>query len=131
MAKITIDSLITAWTNLVTNGRSSGAEVPGLSPHIDTLEKVLAGVRDLTTLLDSRKALKQRATQERRELLKQGKDVAHQALSALTAHYGIRNEQLVEYGGSPLRSRKASPKKNKNKEPKPQPAAPAPPPKAE
>lgn len=133
MPRSSIASLIYDWENLIATAQASGGAVPGLEAHIEPLTEVLVQVRQLNALQDTRKGIRQQGTQERRELLQSGKDLASLARSALTAHFGFRNPRLTEFGARPVKTRKPPKSTNppappppeveveaqKNKEPEP------------
>jgi hypothetical protein len=125
MPKQSIADLITGFENLVATVKVSAADAPGLSVHIGPLEQLLADLKALNASIDTRKGVKQQGVQERRALIKQGKDLASQARAALKAHFGLRNERLVEFGAKPVRARRKTPKTTPE-EPEPAPETPAP-----
>jgi len=118
MPRSSIASLIYDWENLIATAQASGGAVPGLEVHTEPLREVLAQVQDLNALQETRKGTRQEGTQERRDLLQSGMDLATLARLALKAHFGFRNSRLTEFGARPVKTRK-QPKSTKPPEPPP------------
>jgi len=129
MPKNSIAQQITGFENLIATVKASAADAPGLNVHIGPLEQLVADVKALNASIETRRGVKQQGVQERKALLKQGKDLASQARAALKAHFGLRNERLVEFGATPIRSRRKTPKTT-TPEPAPEPTSQTPAPTA-
>ena len=105
MARGSIADVVRDWENLVTNAKSSGAEVPGIEVYTSPMEQFLKEAKELSANLERRKAVKQEEGKERRVLLEKGRKQAARLRAALKAHFGIDSERLVEFGARPVRPR--------------------------
>lgn len=125
MPKSSIADLIVAWENVLATVKASASEVPNLQTYTAPLEATLAEAKDLTTRLETRKGVKQEETQQRKLLIQKGKDQTSRLRTLLKAHFGPKNERIVEFGSRPIRPRTGKVSKRKQKAAKP-PATPAP-----
>jgi hypothetical protein len=125
MPRSSIADLIVDWETLLSTLKSSAVEVPSLDIHMTRLEQVVLEAKDMTARVETNRGLKQQESQQRRDLLKRGKDLASRVRAALKAHFGLQNERLVEFGVRPIRSRSRSrsARNRKKQEPAAQPAA--------
>jgi hypothetical protein len=138
MPRTSIADLIVDWEMLLAKLQVSAAGLPGLESFIARLEKLLANAKDLTARLETARGIKQQESQQRRDLLREGKNMTSRLRAALKAHFGLQNERLVEFGIRPIRARagrtqpQPSPLEPETPDkPEPEPTAPSPPPTSE
>lgn len=79
------------------------------------LEQTCRNAEEVKARQESHTAARQAATQELREILARGNDVAMRLRFAAKVKLGPRNEQRVQFGAAPLRKRSASTAKSKAK----------------
>ena len=93
------------WVGLLTATREHNEALVDVERHRMSLELQLDKVRLLKGQQESAQATKQRATQELRGALTEGRELAIRLRGAVKANLGPKNEQLVQFGMAPLRKR--------------------------
>jgi hypothetical protein len=105
MSKTSIADAIVAWENALANARTSATEVPGIESYTGPLEQTLTDAKALTARLETRKAVKQQDSQDRKALMKKGNVQVSRIRSAVRAFFGPNSERLIEFGARPVRPR--------------------------
>jgi hypothetical protein len=106
MSKTSIAEAIVAWEKLLLNVKASAADAPDIDVYAAPLEKMLADAKVLSASLESRKALKQQESKDRKILMQMGNVQASRIRSSLKAFFGPHSERIIEFGGRPIRPRK-------------------------
>ena len=105
MSKTSIAEAIVAWEKLLLNVKASAADAPGIDVYAAPLEKMLADAKVLSASLESRKALKQQESKDRRVVIQKGNVQVSRLRSAIKAFFGPNSERLIEFGSRPVRGR--------------------------
>ena len=96
------------WSQLLSATEEHAAKMTDVTAEREELEQTLQKAQEVKARQESSTAARQVATQELKELLAHGNDVAMRLRFAAKLKLGPRNEQLVQFGAAPLRKRKAS-----------------------
>ena len=104
------------WDRLITAVRNNEQTLPDLSGLLGPLENLLDEARALDAAKAAARAQLRQGSKRTRTLIPEGRAAASRLRAALVAHYGNHNEDLGEYGITPVRTRRV-----------PQQADPAPP----
>jgi hypothetical protein len=98
---------IVKWQKLVINvlANMNNGELPDLEMYRGPLEDILEDVLGLSSQLQIQRGAKQQGHKVLEVLLRKGRYHASKLASALRAHYGPQNEELLKYGIPPFRSR--------------------------
>jgi len=105
MSKSSIAEAIVAWEKVLLNVKASSPDAPGLAGYTAPLEKILDDAKNLSASLESRKALKQQESRDRKVLMQQGNKQVSRIRLSLKAFFGPNSERIIEYGGRPVRPR--------------------------
>jgi len=108
MSKSSIANAIVGWEKALLNVKANAPAAPGLEGYTAPLEKMLDDAKNLSASLESRKALKQQESKDRKVLMQMGNVQVSRVRLALKAFFGPHSERIIEYGGRPVR-----PKANK------------------
>src|SRR5262245_60716514 len=98
-------AVIRDWQLLLAAAAENAAKMPGAEDLWQELEQLLAATIALKASQDSAKAARQRRTQELREMLDQGRELAMRLRGMAKARIGPKNEQISQFGVAPLRKR--------------------------
>lgn len=93
------------WEGLVTAAKENAEKLPTAEPHRVVMEGTLNDFKSIKALQDTHRAGKQKATQDLGELLARGKEHAARLRGAIKADLGLKSEELIHYGISPVRPR--------------------------
>jgi len=97
--------LLRDWEGLMSACKEN-PEIATLTEPLRTeLDGLLAAGKDLADKQSSFKAQKQRATQELREVMEKGKELARRLRRVAPFKLGTDNEQLVQFNVKPIRKR--------------------------
>jgi hypothetical protein len=97
--------LLVEWDSLLDAVAGHGDNLARVDPYRAALADTLAKIKEAKSLQVSHRATKQRTTQQLKAMLLEGKDRAARLRGAIRAEMGTANEQLVQFGISPLRPR--------------------------
>jgi len=97
--------LLVEWESLLDAVADHGADLARVDPYRAALADALAKIKETKSLQISHRATKQRTTQQLKAMLVETKDRAARLRGAIRAEMGTANEQLVQFGISPLRPR--------------------------
>jgi len=96
---------VTEWEHLLSTLAANTAQLPHLEVPRAKLQGFLEEVRSLAMEQGLHAANKQRASQQLRAALSNGKKLTTFLRTGLKEHYGNRSEKLVEFGIPPFRRR--------------------------
>jgi hypothetical protein len=99
-ADITLD-----WEQLLRAFADSADVLAPAEPQRANLERVLGHVRETKARQDSHTAIRQQATQELDDLIKDGLEQARRLRGMVKGLLGTRTERLVQFNVAPIRSR--------------------------
>ena len=99
------------WEGVLAAAEENAAALPDLTTEKASLRQTLDKARTLKDLQASHQAARQEATQNLKETLKEGRDLASQLRDAAKFKIGRRSARLVQFSVTPLRPRtkKAAP----------------------
>ncbi len=95
----------TDWEGLVTAAQENAANLPTAEPHRVVMEGILGDFKTTKALQNTHRAGKQKATQDLKDILTRGKEMAVRLRGAIKADLGLKTEELVHYGILPVRPR--------------------------
>jgi hypothetical protein len=95
----------TDWEGLVTAAQENAANLPTAEPHRVVMEGFLGDFKTTKALQNTHRAGKQKATQDLKDILTRGKEMAIRLRGAIKADLGLKSEELVHYGILPARPR--------------------------
>jgi len=98
------------WKKVLAATEEHVLKMPEVGLERQELQQTLEVTEGVKARQDSHAASRQAATQELVELLAFGRDLAMRLRFAAKLGLGPRNEQLVQFGAAPLRSRSGTPK---------------------
>jgi hypothetical protein len=104
------------WDRLIAAVRNNDSTLPDLSGLVGPLEALLNEARTVDAAKAAARAQLRQGSKRTRTLIPEGRAAASRLRAALVAHYGNHNEDLGEFGITPVRTRRV-----------PQQADPAPP----
>ena len=109
------------WEGVLAAAEENAAALPDLTTENASLRQTLDKARTLKDLQASHQAARQETTQNLKETLKEGRDLASQLRDAAKFKIGRRNARLVQFNITPLRPRtkKAAPPPPEVQSPKP------------
>ncbi len=111
MAGKTFSQKVQEWRFVVDQTRPLLADVPHLGPEHAKLEALVQRVEALFKRAEDGRAAQLAANQLRREATTDGTESRARIASALLAHFGTKNEELVAFGVNPRpRTFKRTPK---------------------
>lgn len=93
------------WELLLTSVLEDAGLLPSVEIHRAALERHLLATKAVKARQDSHKAGRQEATQDLREMIAQGRELAIRLRSAVKADMGPKTERLVHFGMTPIRKR--------------------------
>ncbi|HEV7668253.1 MAG TPA: hypothetical protein VGS22_06995 [Thermoanaerobaculia bacterium] len=93
------------WELLLEAANDNESVQTGAQPQREALAAAMAQVRALKARQDSCTASRQQATQDLREMVNQGRELARRLRGVAKAILGTKNERLVQFRVSPIRSR--------------------------
>ncbi len=93
----------TDWEGLVTAAQENAANLPAAEAHRVVMEGVLGDFKTTKALQNTHRAGKQKATQDLKDILTRGKEMAIRLRGAIKADLGLKSEELVLYGILPVR----------------------------
>jgi len=99
------------WEDVLVACRNNAEVMRSAEPLRLELERILGTARDAKGRKEAAIALKQQLTQELKQVLKDGREVARRLRGAAKAQLGTKNEALVEFKARPIRDRKGRRKK--------------------
>ena len=91
------------WEHLLSATADNASEVPSAEPYRTELEKIMTDVKALKARQDTMAGFRQRSTQQLKEMLVQGREVAMRLRGVVKANLGPKNELLTRFGVAPLR----------------------------
>jgi len=94
------------WEDVLVACRNNAEVMRSAEPLRLELERILGTARDAKGRKEAAIALKQQLTQELKQVLKDGREVARRLRGAAKAQLGTKNEALVEFKARPIRDRK-------------------------
>ncbi len=97
--------IIRDWELLLEATNDNESVQTGAQPQREALAAALAQVRAQKALQDSRNASRQEATQDLREMITQGRELARRLRGVAKAILGTKSERLVQFRVSPIRTR--------------------------
>jgi hypothetical protein len=97
------------WDSLLIAVRENTELLPDIERHRTALELHMESTRQVKTRQDSFAAGRQGATQDLKEMLTKGRELAIRLRGAVKANIGPKNERLVQFGVAPLRPRRRPP----------------------
>ena len=92
--------------DLLIKGVRNKPSLPDLSGLLEPLEEFLEEGRDLEASKAAARSQLSQAAKRSRFLVVEGRAAASRLRSALKAHFGGHNEDLVEFGIAPIRKRR-------------------------
>ncbi|HVG09101.1 MAG TPA: hypothetical protein VNM67_15455 [Thermoanaerobaculia bacterium] len=98
------------WKKVLAATEEHEWKMPDVAQVRQQLQQELTKAEGAKTRQDSHTAWRQLATQELKEVLITGRDLAMRLRFAAKLGLGPRNEQLVQFGVAPLRGRAGKPK---------------------
>jgi len=104
------------WDRLITAVNNNQQDLPDLAGVLGPLETLLDEARALDATKAAARAELRQGSKRTRTLIPEGRAAASRLRAALIAHYGNHNEELGQYGITPVRTRRV-----------PQPSDPPPP----
>ncbi len=104
------------WDRLLKSIRNAAASLPDLSGLAGPLSALLDEARELEATKAAARAQLSQGAKRTRALIPEGRAAASRLRAALKVHFGGHNEDLVQFGITPLRARRV-----------PKPADPVPP----
>ena len=93
------------WEQLLHAFADSADTLAPAEPQRAALEKILGSLRDLKARQESHAALRQQTTQEVTDLAHQGREAARRLRGMVKGLLGTKNERLVQFSVTPIRSR--------------------------
>src|SRR6185436_10664667 len=118
MPSVTAQSDITFdWRGLIEATDRNPEMLPIVQGERDALEQFLGSFETLKARQDELKGLRQEVTQQLKEVLVQGKEVAIRIRSVVRGKIGPKNERLVHFNVAPIRKRPRKPVKPPDEEP--------------
>jgi len=93
------------WEGVLAATAENAALLPDVQAETAALQQTLSKVRDLKDRQESHRAASQVTTQELKQALKEGRDLASQLRDAAKFKIGRRNARLVQFSVTPLRPR--------------------------
>jgi hypothetical protein len=93
------------WEGLLTGAQENLELLPSVESHRLALEQHLQLTKTVKARQEAHTAGRQEATQELRELLVRGRELAIRFRNVVRADLGPKSERLVRFGISPLRKR--------------------------
>ena len=97
--------LLVDWEGLLGAVSDHGPNLERVEPHRAALAGTLEKIKQAKVLQVAHRATKQRTTQTLNAMVLEGKDLAARLRGAIRAEMGTGNEQLVQFGISPVRRR--------------------------
>lgn len=97
--------IIRDWELLLDASERSPEIQQGIEVERQAMLQVLAEVRALKARQDELTALRQQTTQQLKEAVARGKDVAIRLRAVVKAKFGPRAERLVQFNMAPIRKR--------------------------
>jgi len=109
------------WEGVLAATVENAALLPDVQTETAALQQALSKVKDLKDRQESHRAAGQVTTQELKQTLKEGRDLASKLRDAAKFKIGRRSERLVQFSITPLRQRtkKAAPPPPAAQTPKP------------
>jgi hypothetical protein len=98
------------WKTILAATEEHATKMPDVETERQELQLTLKKAEEVKARQGSHTASRQAATQELEEVLAFGRDLAMRLRFAAKLGLGPRNEQLVQFGAAPLRSRAGKPK---------------------
>ncbi len=93
------------WSLLLAAVRKNLEALPGIEPLFREMERVAAEAKSLKGDQDELQARRQKATQDLKEKIREGRDLAIVLRGIVRSRLGPRNERLVQFGIAPIRKR--------------------------
>lgn len=93
------------WEGVLAATAENAALLPDVQTEVAALQQTLSKVRDLKDRQESHRAAGQVTTQELKQTLKEGRDLASQLRDAAKFKIGRRSARLVQWSVTPLRPR--------------------------
>jgi len=106
------------WEQLLRAFADSAEILAPAEPQRASLERILSRVRETKARQDSHAAIRQQATQELDDLVKDGLEQARRLRGMVKGLLGTKTERLVQFSVAPIRPRSRKPQKQ---EPPPEP----------
>ncbi|HXU33575.1 MAG TPA: hypothetical protein VN851_23655 [Thermoanaerobaculia bacterium] len=97
--------IVRDWELLLEATNDNESVQAGAQPQREALAAALSRVRAQKALQDSRTASRQEATQDLREMIVQGRELARRLRGVTKAILGTKSERLVQFRVSPIRTR--------------------------
>jgi hypothetical protein len=97
---------MTDWTRLIKSIRNNQGSLPDLGELLLSLESILDEGKDLDAAKAAARAQLSQGAKRTRNLIPEGRAAASRLRAALKAHFGTHSEMLVEYGITPVRTRR-------------------------
>lgn len=107
MSKQAQDQVVYTWGSLMHAARRDEAELAGVAPFLEPLERAHAQVQVLRSQRDSLLAAARETTQQLNQALAAGADAAICLRAFIKSVLGHRTEKLLRYGIKPRRGRGA------------------------
>ncbi len=97
--------IVRDWELLLEATNDNDSVQAGAQAQREALAAALARVRVQKALQDSRTASRQEATQDLKEMITQGREMARRLRGVTKAILGTKSERLVQFRVSPIRTR--------------------------
>jgi hypothetical protein len=101
--------IIRDWELLLEATNDNESVQIGAQPQREALAAALSRVKAQKAVQDSRNASRQEATQDLREMITQGRELARRLRGVAKAILGTKSERLVQFRVSPIRTRSRRP----------------------
>lgn len=116
-------NVVNGWDQMATAVTANNGQVAHLEVSLPKLQESSQRARNLYAQYAAMRAAKQEAWKELQEVLEDGDAMMRYLKEGVKAHYGKRNEKLVEFGVQPFRGiKRRSAKKTTAPEVSPAPA---------
>ena len=97
-----------AWDRLIKAVANNEPNLPDLSGLVGPLQALLDEAKELDAAKAAARAQLRQGAKRTRSLTAEGRAAAARLRGALIAHFGSHNEILVEFGITPVRSRRVA-----------------------
>lgn len=99
------------WESLLSACRENAALLGDIDPLHSTLSRLLIDVKEAKGRQEHLEGTRQASTQQLNGLVTEGRETARRLRRIVEARLGTVNEQLVEFGITPIRKRKRGARK--------------------